>query len=488
MRHALWVVALVACGDNTKLEDQLPPDPPRPDAAEPPPADADKPVTGARNIIFFLGDGMGVATQTAARIYAYGEAGQLVMDTLPETAWVRTYSNDALVTDSAPSMAAYMTGVKMNNEVLSMSADTVAVPPGGGNTIDHCGAANGTPVATFLEQAIAAHRAVGVVTTTRVTHATPAATYAHICHRDLENAIAAQLVPEGDGYNARLRDGVDVVFGGGRRHFLPTTAGGSRTDGRDLVGELQAHGYAYASTRAQFAAIDPATTKRAVGLFTGSHMSYELDRDPSAEPSLAEMTVKAMAILERQQQGYFLVVEGGRIDHALHETNARRALVDTVAFDAAIGAALAKARETDPDLSHTLIVVTADHDHTMTLNGYAKRTGATTASNAGVLGVVKDPVTGTPAVDAEGQPYAILGFGNGEKRVGGARSSVTALTDVDAMAPGFHQEAAVRMPAGGETHGGTDVALMAIGHGADTFHGFLTNTRVYDLLHAAAGF
>ncbi|MCE9577577.1 MAG: alkaline phosphatase [Deltaproteobacteria bacterium] len=494
---ALALVA-AACGDNNG---SAPSDAAnRPDAASV--ADATEPTPDAAttpdaapaaptNVIFFLGDGMGVSTITAARIYAYGEDGELTMDTLPETGWVRTYSHDALVTDSAPSMAAYMTGVKMNNEVISMSADTIAIPPDATLTVNNCATqgANGTPVATFLEQARAAGRATGVVTTTRVTHATPAATYAHICHRDLENDIAAQVVPGGAGYNAALGTGLDVLFGGGRRHFLPTTtSGGKRTDGRDLVAELKADGYAYASNTTTFNAIDAATTDKAVGLFTASHMTYDLDRDPGSEPSLAEMTTKAMDILGKKPQGYFLMVEGGRIDHALHETNARRALGEAVAFDNAIAAAIAKAKLTDPTLAHTLIIVTADHDHTLVLNGYAKRTGKTTATNPGVLGLVKNVTTGNPDLDADGVPYSILGFGNGENRVAGLRSSVANLDDATTGALAYHQEAGVRMPVGGETHGGTDVAVMAIGKGADLVHGFMTNTAIFTILHQAAGF
>ncbi|MHD0148957.1 alkaline phosphatase, partial [Corynebacterium diphtheriae] len=154
---------------------------------------------------FFLGDGMGLTTMTAARIYSVGEEGALTMDTLPETAFVKTFSNDAQVTDSAPSMAAYMTGVKMNNEVISMSANTLAIDPGtdanGNKLVNKCGTGNGTPATTLLELAKAKGFAAGVVSTARVTHATPAATYAHICHRDLENDIAAALVPGGTGYN-----------------------------------------------------------------------------------------------------------------------------------------------------------------------------------------------------------------------------------------------------------------------------------------------
>ncbi len=310
-----------------------------------------------------------------------------------------------------------------------------------------------------------------MVTTTRVTHATPAATYAHICHRDLENDIAAQVVPGGAGYNPLLGAGLDVIFGGGRRHFLPTSvSGGKRTDGRNLVDELQAGGYAYASDHhdASRDRTRPTTDKAVSALFTGSHMTYDLDRDPGSEPSLADMTTKAMDILGKNPDGYFLMVEGGRIDHALHETNAQRALQDTVAFDDAIKTAIDKMKLKDADLKNTLIVVTADHDHTLVMNGYAKRTGKTTASNAGVLGLVKNVTTGANDLDADGVPYSILGFGNGENRDGPALAAANRRCRVSA--DDYHQEAAIRMPVGSETHGGTDVFLGAIGLGADNFH------------------
>lgn len=449
-------------------------------------------VSAPTNVIFFLGDGMGMTTMTAARIYAVGEDGELTMDTLPETAFVKTYSNDAQVTDSAPSMSAYMTGVKMNNEVISMSADTKAIDPAadanGNKLANNCGSANGKAVPTLLEQAKAKGWSTGVVTTTRVTHATPAATYAHICHRDLENDIAAQAVPGGAGYNSALgSNGLDVLLGGGRQFFLPSKDGGKRADGRDLVAEMKAKNYAYASNAAEFNAIDAGKAERLLGLFTSSHMSYDLDRDPAKEPSLAEMTTKAMDVLAKNKTGYFLMVEGGRIDHALHETTAKKALQDTAAFDAAIKAAIAKARSTDPELKNTLIVVTADHDHTLVLNGYAKRTGKTTASNAGVLGVVKDYVTGAVTKDADGAPYSIIGFGNGENRTQSSRSAMASMDDSVTSANTFHQEAVVRVTAGNETHGGTDVFLGAVGKGADTFNGTIDNTKVNALVKAAAG-
>ena len=469
-------LALVGCGKSDKVAD----------------TPAVTPVDPPKNVIFFLGDGMGMTTMTAARIYAVGEDGELTVDTLPETAFVKTFSNDAQVTDSAPSMAAYMTGVKMNNEVISMSSDTIAKDPGvdanGNKLANNCGTNNGTAAPTLLEAAKAKGLSAGVVTTTRVTHATPAATYSHICHRDLENDIAAAAVPGGGGYNAALgTTGLDVLLGGGKQFFIPFKDGGKRADGRDLVAEMKAKNYTYASTQAELAAVDASKTDRLFGLFTSSHMSYDLDRDPSKEPSLAEMTTKAMEALSKNSKGYFLMVEGGRIHHALHETTAKKALQDMVAFDNAIKAAIAKAKLADPDLKNTLIVVTADHDHTLVLNGYAKRTGKTSSTNPGVLGVVKNYVTGTPDKDMDGVPYSIIGFGNGENRTQGPRSILVGFDETMTSANTYHQEAVIRVGAGSETHGGTDVFLGAIGKGADTFMGTIDNTKVYSLVKAAVG-
>ena len=440
-----------------------------------------------KNVIFFLGDGMGMTTQTAARIYKVGEDGELTMDTLPETAFIKTYSNNAQVTDSAPSMAAYMTGVKMNNEVISMTPETSAFDVATGkdylNGADStCPATgNGKAVPTLLEIAKAAGMGTGAVTTTRVTHATPATTYSHVCHRDGENTIAAQAVPGGPEFNAALGDGLDVLLGGGRQFFLPTAAGGKRTDGRDLTAEFKAKGYTYVKNKTEFDAA--ASSGKLVGLFTSSHMSYDIDRDPALEPSLAEMTTKAIDILSKNQKGFFLMVEGGRIDHALHETTAQKALQDTAAFDDAIKAAIDKMKLSDPELKNTLIVVTADHDHTLVLNGYAARTGKTTGSNLGVLGLLKNFVNNALSLDSGGSPFTIIGFGNGENRP----ATRTALTDAQVADKTYHQEAAIPVAAGSETHGGTDVFLGAIGQGAENFTGIITNTDVFALIRKSVG-
>jgi alkaline phosphatase len=443
--------------------------------------------TPPKNILFFLGDGMGMATLTAARIYKVGEDGELTMDTLPETAFIKTYSQDAQVTDSAPSMSAYMTGVKMNNEVISMSADTKASDVTGKGYVSGadttCGTANGKPETTLLELAKTAGLATGVVTTTRVTHATPAATYAHLCHRDGENTIAAQMVPKGTGFNSALGDGVDVVLGGGLAYFQPkTTTGSKRTDTRDLVAEMQTAGYKFVGNSSDLNAV-PATQTKLLGLFTSSHMSYDLDRDASKEPSLSDMTGKAIDVLKQNSKGMFLMVEGGRIDHALHETTARKALQDTAAFDDAIKTALDKMQGIDPGLANTLIVVTADHDHTLVLNGYAARTGKTTATNPGVLGLLRSYLDGSIAKDMNGNEFSIIGFGNGENRMG----TRTALSDATVFASTYHQEAVIPMAVGSETHGGADVFLGAIGKGAENFTGMMVNTEVFGKIKAIFG-
>ncbi|MDI1301361.1 MAG: alkaline phosphatase [bacterium] len=477
-----------------------------------------------KNVIFFLGDGMGMTTLTAARIYAVGEEGDLTIDTLPETAFVRTFSEDAQVTDSAPSMAAYMTGVKMRNDVISMQTGTVASAPSATAT-STCDSvpenAGKQPVETLLELAKARGMGTGVVTTTRITHATPATTYAHVCHRDAENDIAAQMVPGGSGtgygaFNARLKDGIDVVLGGGLSYFKTTANGGKRADGRDLVNEMKAKGYTYVSKGSELGLVVPAADSKLLGLFGNSHMSYDLDRTGKNldEPSLSDMTAKAIDVLKAKNKNYFLMVEGGRIDHALHDTNAKRALQDTKAFDDAIRTALDKV-----DLSNTLIVVTADHDHTLVLNGYARRTGKYVKGvETSVLGLVKNYNAPGFAKDANNNPYPIIGFGNGKKRPESNRGDdrVTALTDSDscnavagpaapagktysntyggtfwctgAASDDFQQEAVIQTGyADNETHGGTDVFLGAAGVGADNFHGNVENIEVFGLVRKAIG-
>ena len=275
-----------------------------------------------------------------------------------------------------------------------------------------------------------------------------------------------------------------LLLGGGTDHFLPTTAGGRRTDGRDLTAELKAQGYTYVNSGSALMALDTAATTRLVGLFSKSLMNYELDRAKPAnaidEPSLADMTEKAIKLLQKNGKGFFLMVEGGRIDHALHNTNAKRALEDTVAFDNAIKRALGLV-----DLKNTLVVVTADHDHTMTFNGYSHK-------GNNILGKVSDikPTTvqgkTVLAKAGDGLPYTALVFGNGAVR----KPVRDDLTSVDTAADDYYQEVGVKLGTAGnypETHGGGDVMLFSSGAGNAGFKGTLDNTKVFGLVKSAMG-
>lgn len=457
----------------------------------------------ARNVILFVGDGMGISTITAARILegqlkgGLGEDNRLAFEDFPQTALVKTFTANQQTPDSAPTATAMVTGWKANDAALSVSpatplheADAAKVAP---NVLE-----------TVLEQAGARGLATGVVTTTRVTHATPAANYAHTPYRDWEhNAqlpkgatlqdIAAQLITR-----QKTGRGLDVVLAGGREGLLPNTVAdpeytdkkGRRTDGRNLIDEWVAaqprSGFVW--NKQQFDAVDVRKVDHLLGLFEPSHMQYEADRaaDKAGEPSLAEMTTKAVQMLQKNRKGFYLMVEGGRIDHAHHAGNAYRALTDAIAFSDAVRAAARLTSDKD-----TLILVTADHSHTFLINGYPERGNP-------ILGLVKAPGSAEPSKDVNGKPYATLSYGTGpgfgaleQGGDAGAGRPVRPgrpvdLASVDTQDEGFHQEALVGLAA--ETHGGEDVALFARGPGADVVRGSIEQNEIYHIMRRALGF
>lgn len=474
----------------------------------------------AKNVILFIGDGMGVSTVTATRVYSVGVAGNLVVDQFPYTGLSRTFSADSITPDSAPTMTAMMTGRNTNAGVIGLDDTT--------EYADFNGDGDGARLTTLLEQAKGRGMKVGVISSARITHATPAATYAHINDRNDESAIALQSLPGDATYNAALGDGVDLLFGGGRQYFVPSGTideeggGGSRTDGRDLRTEYQGAGYTYVWNTSGFNGLTRQSLP-VLGLFERGHMEYEYDRatDAGGEPSITDMTLKAIDLLSqghrrggKRNGGYFLMVESGRIDHAHHDGNALRALHDTQEFDRAIGAAIRAV-----DLRDTLIVVSADHSHVFNIAGYPLRPlnempypisacspsspYATTLAGNGILDLVYD-VNGNcvePSTDASGVPYTALVYGNGPGYRGTAgRVDPTTDTfvglpgstnlpgpDPDGFAhPNYRQEAAV--PLGSETHSAEEVAIYAIGPGADMVRGTVKNTFIYRVMARALGF
>ena len=221
----------------------------------------------ARNVIVFIGDGMGVSTVTATRVYSVGVDGQLVLDQFPYTALSRTYSADSITPDSAPTMTAMMTGVNTNQSVIGFGEST--------EPSDFNNNGDGPAPWTMLELAKREGMRVGVVSTATITHATPAATYAHINQRNNENDIALQALPTDGSYNQRLGTGIDVIMGGGRRFFVPNTTqdeegiNGGRTDSRDLRAAFQAAGYQYVWNTLGFNSVNSLPV---LGLFENSHM------------------------------------------------------------------------------------------------------------------------------------------------------------------------------------------------------------------------
>ncbi len=228
----------------------------------------------------------------------------------------------------------------------------------------------------------------------------------------------------------------------------------------------------------------PANVKL-LGLFDRSQLAYDLDRNGTNQPSLAEMTSHAIDVLERNPNGYLLIVEGGRIANALDASLARKALQEGRAFDDAVGVALERLRSRDPDARETTVIVTADHDHTLVMNGDATLAERTIEARPGVLGLLRPfDAPAQPANDAGGRPFTTLVFGGGEKRVRGPRSQAPALADLALADRNLRYEAAVELPS---TIGGGDVMLSAAGANAARFHGTIDNTQLFALMREAMG-
>ncbi|NWU99007.1 PPBI1 phosphatase, partial [Upupa epops] len=430
----------------------------------------------AKNIIFFMGDGMGLSTMSAARIYkgqlagGSGEETVLAMETFPHVALSKTYTIDRQVPDSAGTGTAYLCGVKTNAKTLGLS---------GAASYGKCRSSFGNEVDSILHRARLAGKAVGIVTTTRVQHASPGAAYAHSASRSwyadanmpkeaLQDGckdIAYQLVHNTD-INVSWEQ---VILGGGRMYMTPkrtpdpeypedSAQNGTRKDGLNLIAEWLStkQDARYVWDKKGLDAVKDDSVSYLMGLFEPKDMKYELNRNTSTDPSIVEMTEKAIRILRRNHNGFFLFVEddrvprvGGRIDHGHHSGRAKQALMEAVMLDRAV----ARAGElTSP--SDTLTVVTADHSHVFTFGGNTLR-------GTSIFGLApkkaKDKRSYTSILYGNGPGYSILDGGR-------PSASLPAAEDKD-----YRQQAAV--PLETETHSGEDVVVLAQGPMAHLFHG-----------------
>jgi alkaline phosphatase len=433
-----------------------------------------------KNIIILLGDGMGAAQRTAARIvgggYAQGKViTPLAMDTFPVTGMVKTASLNSVVTDSAPGMTAYVSGNKNNNNEEGVFPDDTTDP------FDN-------PRIEYLSEYL--HRtqgkALGLVTTADVFDATPAGNAVHTSSRGAGTGIVDQFLDD------RKLTGLSVLMGGGRKWFMPSTTPGSargdRTDyafsatdahtadivkrwgaapgqldkDRDLLADFQTAGFAYASDKTSMDAIDGSKTERLLGLFAHSNMNVALDKRDGRrnkargvtgrvvddygfpdQPMLDEMAAKALKVLERDKKGFVLMIEGASIDKQAHNMDTERWMLDTLEFDRAVALAKAFAAER----GDTLVIVTADHECAgVALIGGSKvsdarlqalvREGGGTALRDAVVGVYEQAGFPKYRMATDGYPETadidnrlLVGYGANSDRMEDFRTNERPLQD-----------------------------------------------------------
>jgi alkaline phosphatase len=466
----------------------------------------------AKNIILMIGDGMGMSTVTAGRIFSGqakgldGESYILEMEKLPYTALSRTYAHDAQVSDSASTVTALTTGAKTSIRTIGVDQ---TVPYG------DCAASKGHELTSLFELAEDAGRATGVVSTARITHATPSGVYGHVANRGWENdSVMDQETKDADCIDLARQlvewphgDGLEIALGGGRRNFLPKDVidpeygdqTGARSDGRNLTETWSANpDHHWIWNEEQFNAIDFGGPAKVLGTFEPSRMQFDGDRknDGAGEPSLAAMTRAAITRLSQDEDGFVLMVEGGLIDMANHGNNAARALEDVMAFDAAVKTA----REmTDP--VETLIIVTADHSHGLTINGYPKR-------NNPILGLTTS-LDGKPMKGADGKAYSTLLYSTGPGSMfatpdqyrtivpgkyslssDAKKDAAKRVSRPDPEASDTHDHDYVQqalIPSRYSMHTGEDVPVFAEGPSAWLVHGAIEENTLFHIMAYAGG-
>ncbi|XP_013118971.2 membrane-bound alkaline phosphatase [Stomoxys calcitrans] len=435
----------------------------------------------AMNIIMFLGDGMSLSTVTAARILKgqqrnrNGEEDALSLEKFPHMALSRTYCANAQVPDSACTATAYLCGVKSNIITIGVTANV---------EFNNCSASMDprNQVSSIASWAQSMGMSTGFITTTTLTHASPAGTYAHVASRFYESDsdiasfglepetcmdMAQQLVTQEPGRN------FNVMMGGGMTKFLPYYQRdlhgnyGERRDGKDLLTTWQSmhpEGV-FVVNRDELLQVNTSEASHIMGIFQSKAMEIHALADKKKQPSLAEMTEIALKLLRRNEEGYFIFIEGGHIDTAHHQNKAALALDETLEFDKAIQLARSM---TDPQ--DTLIVVTADHGHPLTIAGYPDRGTA-------ILGLNQHDLP------MDGLKFSTLNYVLGPQQYldeTGKRLDLEKFPrKIDSVYPSYINEKI-------GYHSGEDVGIFASGPFAHLFTGVLQQNSIPHLMAYAA--
>lgn len=430
----------------------------------------------AKYIFYFIGDGLGAAQRQIAEEYrkeVLKQEGKLLMNSLPFSAITTTFAKDTLITDSAAAGTALATGFKTNNGYISKDS-------------------KGNNLKTVLELAQEKGKATGLVTTTRITHATPAVFASHNINRDNENEIAEDYV----------KSKVDYFVGGGYRHFVKKDGElkSKRKDDRDLVEEFQKLGYKTfvgENAKGAYNKWKPQQGEKVFAALQVSHMPYEIDRQGDT-PSLREMTEKGIELLQNDNEGFFLMVEGGRIDHASHANDVIGTIYDTLAFDEALKSAYKFYQKHPKD---TLIVVAADHETGgMGLgfgNNYFLKLSTLKDIKVSVEDILQEAYTGNRKefFDYIGKNMGLVNITEQEKNM---IEKAMKIQDTNANTQGDYggyspvaiavahivsERAGLQWTS--YAHTAVQVPLGAIGKGAEEFVGFKDNTEVGKLVKKA---
>jgi alkaline phosphatase len=451
----------------------------------------------AKNAILFIGDGLSVAHRTAARILSKGivegrYGGQLAIDDMPHMALVSTSGTDSVVTDSANSASAYTTGHKSCVNALGVYCSRSK------SNLDH-------PRVETISELVKRTRgmSVGVVTNTEIEDATPAAMVAHNRLRsDYNNIVKSYFAVQ-----------PDVIMGGGTPNFLPKGEGSKRTDEDDYIAKFKGAGYTYVTTNSELKAAKGAN--KLLGLFNTVNIDGALDRfflkkrtvqKFPDQPDLTDQVRAALDVLSKNDNGFVLMVESGRIDKYSHSLDWERAVYDTIMLDNAVKVAkdFAAARNND-----TLIIVVPDHAHGVAIVGtYDDNRQGETRSRLGVYNLSQFP--NYPAPNADGYPDKVdvsrrLAFvfstypdscdntrpyleGENVPASEGEQRGTYVANEKNCALPGaVRRTGNLPFNINSGVHAADDVILTAMGPGAEMFRGHMENTRVFRVMATALG-